>query len=179
MNAFDAGARAFAQRIASPGLTYAMRGFSLVGEPSVLVPLAVLLAIFLVLVRRHHAALVLVIVMIGDVLLDSGLKALFQRPRPHPFFDIAPPHSYSFPSGHALASFCFFGVMALLLTAHEPRRRVRIAIRLGAAFMIAAIGLSRIYLGVHYATDVLAGYAFALLWVSIVMRLARRYVRHL
>jgi undecaprenyl-diphosphatase len=97
--------------------------------------------------------------------LDISLKHAFHRIRPVPFF-VALPHTYSFPSGHALFSFCFYGVLAGLLADRTRSRTARIYLRLAAAVLIAAIGLSRIYLGVHYPTDVLGGYLAAAVWVS-------------
>jgi undecaprenyl-diphosphatase len=106
------------------------------------------------------------IAMIGAALLDVALKHAFRRPRPAPFFGVPLPLSASFPSGHALASFCFFGVLAALL-AHRTRSYWRAAlVWLAAAALIAAIGFSRIYLGVHYPTDVIAGYLAAAIWVG-------------
>jgi membrane-associated phospholipid phosphatase len=69
--------------------------------------------------------------------------------------------SYSFPSGHALYSLCFYGVLASLLAAHAPPGAAPIGIYVAAALLIAGIGLSRVYLGVHYPSDVIAGYLAA------------------
>ncbi|HMC29816.1 MAG TPA: phosphatase PAP2 family protein, partial [Candidatus Angelobacter sp.] len=79
------------------------------------------------------------------------------------------PNSYSFPSGHALTSLCFYGVMAGLLSARIKSLPWRIALWTAAVLLIIAIGLSRIYLGVHYPSDVLAGYLAATVWVSAVI----------
>ena len=175
----DAGAREIARHIGSPALTYVMNGFSLVGRPLVLGILAAIAVVFLLRAGRKHAAAVLAIVMCGAVILDQSLKPLVHRARPKPLFGTPLPASYSFPSGHALGACCFFGVLALLLTSRESPRHVRVAIWSIAAFMALMIGLSRIYLGVHYATDVIAGYAAGLIWMAVVMRISRRYARHL
>lgn len=97
-----------------------------------------------------------------------AFKLSFQRPRPVPFFDTPLPSSYSFPSGHALFSFCFYGMLAAIITARLHSRSARTVIWLLAGVLVALIGLSRIYLGVHYPSDVLAGYAAALVWVVAV-----------
>ncbi|HLY91696.1 MAG TPA: phosphatase PAP2 family protein, partial [Candidatus Angelobacter sp.] len=76
------------------------------------------------------------------------------------------PNSYSFPSGHALTSLCFYGVMAGLLSARIKSLPWRIVMWTLAVLLIVSIGLSRIYLGVHYPSDVLAGYLAATLWVT-------------
>jgi len=103
--------------------------------------------------------------MAGALVLDISLKYAFHRQRPTPFF-VPLPHTYSFPSGHALFSFCFYGVLAGLIADRVKSRAVEVCVWVAAALLIAAIGLSRIYLGVHYPTDVIAGYVAAAVWVS-------------
>jgi undecaprenyl-diphosphatase len=93
------------------------------------------------------------------------LKMGFHRQRPQPFFDTHLPASYSFPSGHALLSFCLCGAAAALFSRDQKKPWIRIAIWSIAVVLVVAIGYSRIYLGVHYPSDVLAGYLGALVWV--------------
>jgi undecaprenyl-diphosphatase len=116
--------------------------------------------------------------MIGAGLMTITLKLSFKRPRPVPFFNLTPPESYSFPSGHSLTSAVFFGALAAILTARIKSRRVKAAIWIVSTAMFLLIGLSRIYLGVHYTTDVIAGFAAALIWILVVrfveMGLVRR-----
>jgi len=138
------------------------------------------LAIFPIL-RWRRAALWLVITMAGALVLDLGLKYGFHRARPTPFFGPLP-HTYSFPSGHALMSFCFYGVLAGLINDRVQSLIWRILVWIAAILLIAAIGLSRIYLGVHYPSDVIAGYLAAALWVSTMifldlLRIHRRQIR--
>jgi undecaprenyl-diphosphatase len=170
---FDEAARGFVQRIASRRLTIAMRGLTTLGSVTVLLPLAGVAVAGLWSVGRRRAAWLLAITMIGATLLDQVLKFAFQRPRPEPFFNTPLPKSYSFPSGHALINCCFFGVMAAILTVRERRRWVRIAIWTVAAVLVPLIGFSRIYLGVHYASDVVAGYLAAIVWVFTVSAVDR------
>ena len=170
---FDEAARSFVQGIASRRLTIAMRGLTTLGSVTVLLPLAGVAVAGLWSVGRRRAAWLLAITMIGATLLDQVLKFAFQRPRPEPFFNTPLPKSYSFPSGHALINCCFFGVMAAILTVRERRRWVRIAIWTVAAVLVALIGLSRIYLGVHYASDVVAGYLAAIVWIFTVSAVDR------
>jgi undecaprenyl-diphosphatase len=114
---------------------------------------------------RRRSALSLAIIVIGGYLLMWVLKVSFHRERPTPFFDTQLPASYSFPSGHALLSLCLCAATAALLSAGQPKRWIRILIWTVAALLVLAIGYSRIYLGVHYPSDVLAGYLAALVWV--------------
>jgi len=116
--------------------------------------------------------------MIGASVLNTTLKLAFQRPRPAPFFNLTAPETYSFPSGHALASCCFFAGLAAILSGRIKTGRARTIVWIVAATMFLLIGLSRIYLGVHYTTDVIAGFAAALIWILVVrfveLQLARR-----
>ncbi len=161
---FDASVRTWAHSFASPGVTRAMQFASALGSELLVAGLIVSLVAFLLL-RWKRAALWMVIAMAGALVLDLTLKAGFHRTRPVPFFG-ATPHSYSFPSGHSLFSFCFYMVLAGLVTVRIRCLALRIVIWIIAAAVVAAIGLSRIYLGVHYPSDVLAGYLSAAMWVA-------------
>jgi undecaprenyl-diphosphatase len=181
-SALDMSARVFVQSIASPHLTYVMRGFTFLGEWLSVLDLDILAIVLFYREGRKAAAALMVITTAGAAVLENTLKNLFHRVRPAPFFDTPLPSSYSFPSGHAVLACCFFGALAAMITAREPKRRVRIAVWTAAVIIALLIGFSRVYLGVHYATDVIAGYATAVVWVFAVgtvyrMRLARRAKR--
>jgi undecaprenyl-diphosphatase len=107
--------------------------------------------------------------MAGASVLDTVLKLAFHRARPEPYFGYVLPESYSFPSGHALFSFCFFTAGAALLAPRLQHSALRWLVWAVAASLILAIGFSRIYLGVHYPSDVLAGYAVGLIWSSVLI----------
>ncbi len=164
---FDLAVRAWVHRFASPAMTRTMTIFSLMGYNILIAELLVALVAFLTL-RWRRAFLWLTISMTGSLLLDLALKYAFQRPRPVAFFGVAP-HSYSFPSGHALCSFCFYLVLAGLLSARIKSLVLRIVIWTLAVAMVTMIGLSRIYLGVHYPSAVIAGYLAAAVWVGAVI----------
>ncbi len=161
---FDDFVRAWVHQYASPPLTTFMTAISLFGALGLAFVFAIALAIFLRLHWRR-AAIWLAVTIAGGLVLEIALKNLYHRPRPEPFFGTLP-HSYSFPSGHALMSFCLYGVLAGLLSRRLRSRALRIVVWIVAAVLIVTIGLSRIYLGVHYPTDVLAGYLAAAIWIS-------------
>ena len=120
----------------------------------------------------RRAAIWLVVTLAGALVLDLILKFAFHRPRPIPF--IGPiPRTYSFPSGHSLFSFCFYGVLAGLLAGRVRSMPARVLIWLVAALLVLAIGLSRIYLGVHYPSDVIAGYLAGTIWAASMVALDR------
>ena len=162
---FDDAVRQFVHSHSSAGLTVAMHLFTLVGSPLFVSISATAGCVALWLTGRCREAFMIAITVIGGGLLMWVLKMSFHRDRPEPFFDTPLPSSYSFPSGHALLSFCLCGAGAALLSAEHKKRWVRIAIWTFAAVLIVGIGYSRIYLGVHYPSDVLAGYLGALVWV--------------
>lgn len=162
---FDQDVRAWVHERSAPPLTSAMRAFTLLGSPLVLWLLVVLVFFLFWKTNWRHEAWFFGIAMLGALALDVGLKLGFQRPRPAPFFGIALPHSYSYPSGHALYSLCFYGIIASLTTLHLQHAWARCLVWLAAALLAGLIGYSRIYLGVHYPSDVIAGYSVALIWV--------------
>jgi undecaprenyl-diphosphatase len=164
---FDQVVREWVHQFASPGMTRAMTFISLLGYSVLIVELLIAFGIFAWL-RWRRAAVWLAVATAGSLALDTALKYAYHRARPVAFFGVAP-HSYSFPSGHALCSFCFYGVLAGLLSARTKALGWRIVIWTVAAVFVVAIGLSRIYLGVHYPSDVVGGYLAAAVWVGTVI----------
>jgi undecaprenyl-diphosphatase len=162
---FDTAVRQFVHSRSSVPLTAAMKFVTFLGSPLFVWIAAISGCIALWFTGQPRKALLIAITVIGGGLLLWVLKLSFHRQRPEPFFDIHLPASYSFPSGHALLSFCLYGAGAALFSADLKKRWVRIAIWTGAAVLVLSIGLSRIYLGVHYPSDVLAGYLGAVVWV--------------
>jgi undecaprenyl-diphosphatase len=167
-DAFDQSIRSFVNDLSSPPSTAAVRRLTELGSPVLLVPFTLAAALGFLWVRRRRAAILIVVTMLGVVLLNHTLKLFFQRTRPVPYFGLEAPSSYSFPSGHALAAFCFYGALAALLVVRTRRTWLRVALWLAAIAIIGAIGLTRIYLGVHYPSDVLAGYMAGFIWVVTV-----------
>src|SRR5262249_13358292 len=117
---------------------------------------------------RRRAALIFVAACVGAEALSEILKLVFRRARPEAFFGLVSPVTYSFPSGHSVMSACFYGVVAAILTTRMESRAGKIAIWTAAVLPAVAVGFSRVYLGVHYPSDVLAGYAAAAIWVGTV-----------
>ena len=148
-----------------------MRVISGLGSAEVLLPVVLLSLIVMVRRGARRQATLLAVTMTGALALELTLKLAFRRPRPQPFFGIAPPDTYSFPSGHALASLCFYTALAWMVTDRLAARWSRVLVWTVAALMIGMTGFSRIYLGVHYPSDVLGGYAAALVWMASLWRL--------
>ena len=150
---FDAVMRGAVHRLSSPLMTSLMVGISATGTDVFMGALGFLSVWRLLHLERRRDAIVLVITVLAAEALMEILKLAFHRARPIPFFTERP-DSYSFPSGHALKSAVFYILLASLASSHW-------AIRAAAVLLALLIGISRIYLGVHYPTDVLGGYAVA------------------
>lgn len=133
----------------------------------------VALVAFLVAVyyRRRRTALIIGLGVGGAALLNIILKALFQRDRPSLWERLVVEHSYSFPSGHAMAS---SALAFSIIIALWPTRYRYWALIIGSSYMVM-IALTRMYLGVHYPTDIIAGWSVSALWVLLVAAIVRRW----
>ena len=175
---FDEATRMAVHELATPMLTTIMRGLSFVGSTLALSIGTIVAVVSFAMRKWGREAKLFAITMAGAGLLNVTLKLTFKRPRPVPFFDLSPPETYSFPSGHSLTSAVFFGALAAILTARLKSRNMRMMIWIVCTAMFLSIGFSRIYLGVHHTTDVIAGFAAALIWILVVrfveLQLARR-----
>jgi undecaprenyl-diphosphatase len=166
---FDDWARDGIHQFASPAVSFVMRAVTMSGSAVVLLSLSLIVALAFFAKKKYRAMTLFVVTMAGSSLLNVALKLSFHRARPLPFFDIQTPNSFSFPSGHALMSFCFYSTIAALISARSNSRAVRITVWALAALLIVLVGVSRIYLGVHYPSDVVAGYAAAFIWVMFIV----------
>ncbi len=128
---------------------------------------------YLALDRKPHAALYVAVAVAGGMLLSTGLKEAIDRPRP----DLVPhgQHVYtqSFPSGHSMLSAVTYLTLGALLARLHERRRVKLYLIAVAVFLSLAIGASRVYLGVHWPTDVLAGWSAGAAWAVLCWVVAR------
>lgn len=167
--ALDAIATPLLHGLATPVVDTGMRLTTELGSTVLVAPLFAL-ALLVLLWRgdRRHAAF-LTVAMVGSIVLNQTLKAVFQRPRPTLEWATAPPE-FSFPSGHAMNSLVFYLTIAFLVWSIWGRRP-GIAATAAAVVIAAAVGISRIYLGFHYLSDVVAGYLAGFLWLAVVSSL--------
>jgi undecaprenyl-diphosphatase len=145
----------------------AMRDITGLGGNAVLTIVTLAALAYLLMVRKRGAALLLLAAVAGGMLLSTALKLGFERPRP----DLVPHgmevYTASFPSGHAMLSAVTYLTLGALLARVQPRRRLK-AFLLGlAVFITVLVGVSRIYLGVHWPSDVLAGWCGGAAWASL------------
>ena len=169
--AFDGSITSWMVRHRSSGWTALARGLSTVGSQVVLTPATAIVAAALLVRRRFVQAGLLIAAWGGALLLYNLTKDLVQRPRPPSSIWLTNVgKTTSFPSGHATQSLATFAALALVTAAWTSR-----AARPGgvlALVLAAGVGWSRVYLGVHWTTDVLAGWLIAAAWVAIVVWLA-------
>ena len=164
---------------ATPAGYAVFNAISLLGSPMTLTILALGVGVLLASRRQWTLLAGWLAAFAGGGLLDAVLKLAIRRPRPPYATAFLRHYTWSFPSGHAMVSLIAYGMLAYLLVVLWPnRRRTRISIVLGAALLIVAIGFSRLYLGVHYFSDVVGGYAAGVLWLSACisgLEVARRW----
>lgn len=164
--ALDTWATPFLHGVASPALNALMNALTTMGSSLVLIPLFVLVVAALLLKRRYGAALFLTVASVGALVIDATMKLIFQRPRPKLDYAAVLP-DYSFPSGHAMNSVVVYVTLALILWSLFGRRVGTIAIAI-AAVLAFGVGVSRIYLGYHYLTDVFGGFLAGIIWLLVV-----------
>jgi len=156
---------------APPGLRQMFALLTHLGDPPVLWSWGALVAVGLV-ARRHHAlAATWVFALLGNGLLNRGLKAFFVRARPLIDGLPGPEHGFSFPSGHSSASLVAYGMLAWLVWQLAPRWRWQATI--AALAIVALVACSRIVLQVHYASDVVAGLCSGLTWMLLTVGVAQ------
>ena len=147
-----------------PGVLRVVAALSHLGDLGTVAAATVVILAVLLLRRHLRLAACWTIAMAGIVPLNSGLKALFQRPRPLHNHGFIVEHGWSFPSGHAFGAIVFYGMLAYVLLRLLPWRWHRWVIAAAVA-MVTVIGLSRIVLQVHYFSDVVAGYVSGSVWL--------------
>jgi membrane-associated phospholipid phosphatase len=156
---------------ASPGLDQLMLVITHLGNPEVVVGIFGGTMLWLWWKHRQLEAKMLAIACFGAVVLNWGLKLFFAKPRPNLWPQLITETSFSFPSGHALGSLVFYGFLSYILA--NQFQRAAVSIHSMAIVLIAAIGYSRLYLGVHWPTDIISGYGVGFLWLTTCITLLK------
>ncbi len=173
---FDVTLSAAIRGLEAPGLELLARGMTVIGDTGPMALLTLATAFALWVRGRRTEAVVLIVAVAGGALIGHALKIGFHRVRPAlEFARIDLPPTYSFPSGHALASFIYFAFVSFTLLLNE-RRLWRSVAGVAAALAVAAgIALSRVYLGVHYLGDIIAAWLVGSAWLAFVVLVAARW----
>ncbi|PZE21738.1 phosphatase PAP2 family protein [Paenibacillus xerothermodurans] len=172
---FDAVVMSWIQGWRSPALTSVMKFFTFIGAglPAVVISGFIMFILYTLLGFRRELIFFLW-VTVGSALLNVALKSIFQRTRPD-INRIIDASGYSFPSGHSMAAFSVYGVVTFLLWKHIHNKAARVALLCAAAAMILVIGISRVYLGVHYPSDVVGAYLASGFWLTFSVWFFQRY----
>lgn len=147
-------------------LLEATRDVTALGSYSVLTIVVVAICLQLLLIARHRTALFVLFAVLGGTTISTVLKQVFDRPRPE-LTGAAEVFTASFPSGHAMMSAVTFLTIGTVLAANSKLFGLKIFYIVGAIFLALVIGISRIYLGVHYPTDVIAGWCLGGAWALL------------
>ncbi|MDP8932676.1 MAG: phosphatase PAP2 family protein [Cyanobacteriota bacterium] len=161
--AFDSSILLALRQLHTPLRDRVMLGFTFLGEPNLL--LVICLSLGIVLLARNHRSEAATIAIAGGgaIGLNLLLKKLFARARPQLWERVVNVTFYSFPSGHAMISMVIYGLLGYFLGSRFPKQRWWINSL--TVVLVAAIGFSRLYVGVHWPTDVIAGYTAGLVWL--------------
>ncbi|MBD1827889.1 phosphatase PAP2 family protein [Microcoleus vaginatus GB1-A2] len=161
--AFDTSILLALRQLHTPLGDRVMLGFTFLGEPNLLLVICLILGIVL-LARNHRSeSATIAFAGAGAIGLNLLLKKLFARDRPQLWERVVDVRFYSFPSGHAMISMVIYGLLGYFLATRFPKQGWFIYSL--TVVLVAAIGLSRLYLGVHWPTDVIAGYTAGLVWL--------------
>lgn len=144
-----------------------MRDFTALGSMAFLFTLSLVIVGFLYLTGKRRSAIVVLLSIASGTLLSTFLKWAFARPRPDLVAHGTTVYTQSFPSGHAMLSAIVFLTLGVLLARTQANVRVKVYLLAVAGLLTAVVGISRVYLGVHWPTDVLAGWAIGTAWALL------------
>jgi len=155
------------QPIGPPQLAEMMRDITALGGVAVLTILSLGVAGYLVLMHRYDLVALVIVSVGGAIVLNYFLKLGFDRPRPDLVPHMTVAYQTSFPSGHSMSSAATYLILGAMMARVQPRRRLKIYFLALAIFIMVLVGFSRVYLGVHWPTDVLAGWAAGAIWALV------------
>ncbi len=164
-----------AQPVGPHWLSTYFNDITALGGTTVLTLITVLVVLYLLVSRHIHTAILIAASIAGGTLAEQLLKAFFDRQRPEIVPHLITVNSLSFPSGHAMLSTITYLTLGVLLARTQKSIGARIYLIAAGVFLAITIGLSRVYLGVHFPTDVLAGWTFGSIWVLVFWLLVQRF----
>lgn len=141
-------------------------------SPLVVIVTAIILIIF---IKNKKIKLSLMINLIGVTIINNLFKVIIARTRPD-INRLVDETGYSFPSGHAITSMVFYGYLIYLIYKYVDNRKIKIPLMIFLILLIPIIGLSRIYLGVHYTSDVLGGFLLGTVYLILFINISNKYI---
>jgi undecaprenyl-diphosphatase len=160
--------------VGSENFTAAVMHISALGSGAVTGLIVLIVTLFCAFAGHWRYAALMVACSVGTGLAMWILKGFYERDRPSVVTHIDPPGGHSFPSGHSMISAALYMTLAVLLSRTLERRRLRVFVIAAGASIALLIGVSRMYLGVHYPTDVLAGWTAGLIWALVCGLIVRK-----
>lgn len=175
---FDSIIISWIQGLEAPWLTSVMHVFTFIGStPTVIVIFLISLFIQFKFLHHRKEIVVFLILLLGTVGWNQLLKIIYQRERPT-LHRLIEETGYSFPSGHSMAAFALYASLAFLLWRHLSTKTSRTMVILISICMILLIGISRIYLGVHYPSDVIGAYFASGCWFTFIVWIFQWYMEN-
>lgn len=157
-------------KIMNSNITAVMIFISFLGSAITLITLS-LASIFLIKDKKYSKLIMLNLAL--SFILNKILKLIIARPRP-PRLRLVIENGYSFPSGHSMVSFAFYGFLIYLINKNLKNKKIKYPLIILLSLLILLIGISRIYLGVHYVTDVLGGYIIGLIYLIVFIKILKK-----
>jgi len=174
LSPIDAPIRAAAGTWASPALTWIIRMVTTAGSEIVLAPWGLVLIWRWAAAGRRRDAVRFAAIVLGAEVLTQTVKLVVHRSRPEVLFGLPAAGTFSYPSGHAVVSTVFYGMLISIVAARQSSRGAQAALWISTAMLLLAVGFSRVYLGYHFPSDVLGGYAGAIALLAVTGGLAHR-----
>ena len=171
---FDGSIRSSIRQMHSPLWTSLFLTFTKFGSTVFLTIAGSMAGIAFIYLRWYRPLWLFIVAMSGQAILHNGAKLLIARTRPSAMISYQPIESFSFPSGHALSSLCLYASLVWLVTNRLENSAIKAALWIVILIFVLLIGLSRLYIGVHFPTDVLAGWLAAAIWTAAVVSTDRK-----
>jgi undecaprenyl-diphosphatase len=172
--AFDGSIRSSIRQMHSPLWTSLFLTVTKFGSTVYLIIAGSIAGIAFIYLRWFRPLWLFIVAMAGQAILHNGAKLLIARGRPSAMLSYQPVESFSFPSGHALSSLCLYATVVWLITNRLENSAIKAALWIVTAIFVLLIGLSRLYIGIHFPTDVLAGWLAAAIWTAAVVSTDRK-----
>jgi len=172
---FDTTISLFMYSMRSPLLTQIMFALSSFGGVAFLLIATVITILFFLYKKYYREALLFSFILFMGEIIDFALKIMVKRPRPH-FHPLVIEHDYSFPSGHSMGAFIFYVTLAYMIFHFTKNKKLSLTVFSCAILLTFLIGVSRVYLGVHYPSDVLAGFVAGAFWFATVILLDKTMI---
>jgi undecaprenyl-diphosphatase len=163
------------QPIGPPWMENVLLDLTAIGGSTVLGLMVAAVVGFMLLQARYRTALFVLLTTISGEILNAGMKFLFNRPRPSIVPHLRDAFSTSFPSGHAMESAIVYLTLGAILMRVAENRLTKIYILTVATLLTMLVGISRVYLGVHYPTDVIGGWIVGFMWASVCWLISQRF----